>query len=310
MLYKIILSLTLSVLSIETYAHLLPQGQFVLAPTNSVEDYRLGSEWGKRKVTEADLSRSSNAFKRGAYATARLPVGGTGFYLGKFNGAHVLATNHHVCPHRNSCLGNRADFKALNKSFRVTKFYLTLPIIDLTLLQIEIPLSEEALMNKVARNFDFRGSIPHGSELMTFGFGIAGNSGNSLMANVDSDCRVFSKTGEFRLMADPDEFNPADYRAWSFSHGCDVSHGDSGSAILDRRTSNVVGIVWTGKIPKSPEVQDSEALIRLLNFPTEAIWTELSYAVPAVKIAEQLKLMIQNRTAEPMTLDVLKAMLN
>jgi hypothetical protein len=42
-----------------------------------------------------------------------------GFYLGKFAGAHVLATNHHVCPVASDCVGGKADFRILGKKLKV-----------------------------------------------------------------------------------------------------------------------------------------------------------------------------------------------
>ena len=47
--------------------------------------YQLGDEWGKKKVTTQLLADASDAFKRSAYATAKVG-GATGFYLGTFNG--------------------------------------------------------------------------------------------------------------------------------------------------------------------------------------------------------------------------------
>ena len=56
--------------------------------------YRMGDEWGKKKVTIGELEKKS-PFQRAAMATGSVS-GGTAFYLGKYNGFHVVATNHHV----------------------------------------------------------------------------------------------------------------------------------------------------------------------------------------------------------------------
>jgi hypothetical protein len=113
------------------------------------------------------------------------------------------------------------------------------------------------------------------------------------MANQDSDCYVFSQDSEYRLMGDPDEFNPGPYRAWSFATSCDVSHGDSGSAMVDRETGKVVGIIWTGRIPKKREIQSSSYLSRLFQDHGEEIWSELSYSVPAEKMGVFLTALLQ-----------------
>lgn len=293
-------------ISLTAHARLLPD---VTSTNGDKEDYRLGDEWGKKRVTERVLAKSDRVFERAAGATAYLPVGGTAFYLGKFNGMHILATNHHVCPEKQDCVGGNANFRVLNKSFPMKKMFLSIPDIDLALLQMEVAPKDEAVMSKVARNFSFDRQIQKGQGLLTIGFGVGGNPQNYMMANQDSDCKVFSATGEYRHLADPDEFNPAGYRAWSFAHACDISHGDSGSAMIDRKTGDVVGIVWTGKIPKSSLVQSSTNLKKIFNSSSSAVWKELSYAVPAVKIKDVLKSVASDSQTDSETKTLIKALI-
>ena len=92
-------------------------------------------------------------------------------------------------------------------------------------------------------------------------------------------------------MADPDDLNPADYKAWSFAFGCDISHGDSGSPLIHRETGEILGIVWTGRIPKSPVVQSSQTLREWLSDGPEDIWKELSFGVPAF----QMKVVLEQK---------------
>jgi hypothetical protein len=312
---KILFNLSLSVLSTlvmsSAHAHmkLVPQMEMAAFVGPGIEDYRIGSGWGKRALSAAGLKKETPAFQRAALATVFLPVGGTGFYLGKFAGKHVIATNHHVCPTERDCLGDQADFRLLKKRYKISKFYITLPNVDLSLLAIDIPAADEKLMSTVARNFAFNKDIQKGMDLITIGFGVGGNPSNNIMGNNDSDCKVFSQTGEYKLLADPDELNPADYKAWSFSHGCDVSHGDSGSAMVDRATSDVVGIVWTGKIPKAPIAQDSAALTEMLKTSSPLIWKELAFAVPAVKIKAFLIPLTTDSQLDAETKSVFKALI-
>jgi hypothetical protein len=256
---------------------------------NEIEDYRLGDEWGKKKVTAETLKEESPSFVRASQATAYLPVGGTGFYLGKFAGVHILATNHHVCPSRKHCIGSKASFKILDKSFKMTKMFISEKSIDMALIAIDIPVEDEALMKSVSKNFSFDKEINKGQELITVGFGIGGNRRNNLMGNQDHDCKVFSETDEYKYLGDPDELNPGRYKAWSFAHACDISHGDSGSAVVDRASGDVLGIIWTGKFPKERQFQRSSYLNEILQKSSAAIWKELSYAVPAKKIAAYLQ---------------------
>lgn len=252
--------------------------------------YQLGSEWGKQEVTEAMIAERGAVFARVARATANVR-GATGFYLGKFAGQHVVATNHHVCFSHTSCANSRVSFRFLGgRRFSVRRVYDSWANIDLALLEIQVnDPGDEAALAAVAANFNFAEPLEHGQELLTIGFGTANNPFRRMMANQDSDCIVYSGTDEFRLMRDPDEFNPGPYAAWSFSNGCDVSHGDSGSAMVDRITGQPVGIIWTGKVPKNSRVQEDAYMRRLLADGGEDVWTELSYAVPAMKIKEVLE---------------------
>jgi hypothetical protein len=203
-----------------------------------------------------------------------------------------MATNHHVCPSYNECSGSTAiQFPLLNFTTRVTEFYGSWDEIDLSLFAIEVNDPKViALLTTVASPFAFHDDLKHGEPLVTIGFGIGDNPGRVMMGNRDSDCKVYSRDGEYRLMADPDDLNPGPYKAWSFANGCDVSHGDSGSAMMDRDNGHVVGIIWTGKIPKNPKVQQDSYLKQIFNSEpaSEDVWKELSYSVPAVEMNRYL----------------------
>ncbi|MCO5142675.1 MAG: serine protease [Oligoflexia bacterium] len=275
---------------------------------SGISDYQLGDEWGKLPVSRASLDQESPSFRRAALATARVG-GATGFYLGKFAGYHVMATNHHVMTSSRGCNGSRMSFPLLGVTVRCNQLLGSWPNIDLALFTVTVASEQdEKKLKEVAANFQFHEDIKKGELLTTIGFGIAGNSSRNTMANRDSDCYVFSNNGEYRLMADPDRFNPGSYRAWSFALGCDVSHGDSGSAIVTRAEGKVVGIIWTGRIPKSDFVKSSQNLKNIFSSGDERIWEELSYAVPAKKMAEFLEGILDSNPPE-MTKQILEALL-
>src|SRR5690606_7562892 len=122
---------------------------------------------------------------------------------------------------------------------------------------IDVKPDDEHLLVGVGKNMAFNSPIYKGQKLLTIGHGVANNEDQKLVANQDDDCIVYSEGNDIRFMADPDDLNPGDYSVWSFANGCDVSHGDSGSAMVDRLTGDIVGIIWTGRIPKDKKVQDS-----------------------------------------------------
>lgn len=285
-----------AVTPLRAQATLFPHSGNYLAFLGSTDTYRIGDEWGKVPFS----AEHSNVplFLKMAKATARIG-GGTGFYLGKFANLHLVATNHHVCPRAVMCLNSQSDFVLLKKKYRISKFFGSWPEIDLALFAIEVRTEDEPLLAAVSSPFDFSNSLYRGQPLVTIGFGTGGNPARQLMLNADSDCVVFSDENEFRLMADPDDLNPGPYKAWSFANGCDVSHGDSGSAMMDRETGQVVGIIWTGRIPKNPSVQASSYLSQLLKAPSEEIWQELSYGVPAMAIGKYLEEVVKSEQTKP-----------
>jgi len=290
LIFRIAAVLLAIVPSVEASA--LPEG-----PWNSLTDvvsrvsldYQIGSEWGKKPVTTEVLNQAKPEFIRAASATASYG-GGTAFYLGKINERHLMGTNHHVQPSMN-CQGS-ARFEVLKKSYPCKKVFGHWSAADFALFEITVPASDEALLLSVGKSFEFDHALKTGEPLLTIGFGIANNPNRKLMFNQDSDCKVFSQ--EIRYMGDPDEYNPGEYQAWSFANGCDVSHGDSGSAMVNRDTGAPIGIIWTGRIPKSRETQDSRNLEDWIQSNNAKIWTELSYAVPASKIREVLSNFLAN----------------
>ena len=262
-------------------------------------DYQIGSQFGKHPVTSPELSRETNAFKRTVKFTAHVG-GATGFFLGRFNDELVMATNHHVIPDASRCRGTKVEFKNLKIRTECERGLGSWPEIDLALFTIRADTARQAsALEAVAQNFNFGAAPEAGTDLMTMGFGVAGNPMTKLMANKDSDCQVFSRPGDIRLMADPDQYNPASYKAWSFAIGCEVSHGDSGSAIVDRNTGAVIGIVWTGAIPKKGDVQNSSKIQQWLRANDAKIWKELTLAVPASKIHEYLNAYVKSKPRIP-----------
>ncbi len=260
-----------------------------------VEDYQIGDVWGKLPLKAADVKAGSAALKRAARATAKysgLGGGATGFFMGKFNGEYVLGTNHHVV---DGVGCNRfvkltfpflADKSITVKCKRIIGHWTD---IDFGMIVLDIPASQQKYFDGNGVNFAFDKKLERGTNLLTVGFGIAKNAGQrDMMVNMDNDCKVYSNTDDFLFMGDPDTINPGPYKAWSFAHGCDISHGDSGSAFFNRETGDMVGIVWTAATPKDPQIRTRKYLDALDPSSTE-IWTKLGYTVPAAKIYEHLK---------------------
>jgi hypothetical protein len=273
------------------------------------DTYRVGDTWGKFPVRAETLDQAPYGLKRSALATAQTG-GGTAFYLGKFAGYHVMATNHHVFEAAYQCLGNVVRFPLLGLRQKCAKFFGTWPDIDLALFALDaLTLEQEAKLSPWAGNFAFDASIIQDTDLVTVGFGVGSNPTRALVENSDRDCRVISLTDEFRKMGDPDTYNPGPYKAWSFATGCDASHGDSGSSMVERATGRVLGILWTGRVPKDPIAQTSAGVDQMERDHSELVWTELTYAVPAPKIGEFLSVLRDNAATPEATRTMLTELL-
>ena len=258
-----------------------------------VRDYQIGDDWGKKEIDVTSLPIKDAVYRRSVNATAFFNSA-TAFYLGKFAGEHLMATNHHVLERESDCTGKLVQFTVRNQRYRCKAMIGSWPEIDLALFILENPGAADADLPAYAGNFNFKSAPAENTPLLTAGFGIAGNPGRKMMVNENQDCRIVSPQGEYRLMADPDRYNPAEYKAWSIATGCSVSHGDSGSSVVNRETGDVVGIVWTGAIPKEERIQHSSYIKLIQSRRDEEIWSLLTYVVPAEKIGAKLRRELQS----------------
>ena len=260
-----------------------------------VTHYQMGDVWGRERVDPSAFVQEDPKVARALMAAGRYRRA-TAFYLGKFAGQHIMATNHHV-QETLRCNGAAVWFPVLDETVPCSRVYGSWTDVDLALFAVQLRPEQEAIFAGVGRNFAFGASFYPGQKLLTAGFGIAGNPRQELSLERDDDCMVFSGRDDFQFMADPDAFNPGPYRAWSFAHGCDISHGDSGSPMIDRTDGAVLGLLWTGTIPKAERVQHSSYLQSLLQAQSLEVWQELGYAVPAPMIGRHLQAVLQGATS-------------
>ncbi len=254
--------------------------------------YRVGENWDRREISKAseDLQfLKESVGEVGARATL--------FYIGQKNGKHLAITNFHVCPALNTsltksinrCINQRVSFfnfrnhrgrplrgRIISVPFTEKSLDLSVVVIDFeNLFEFDRSPTPLKLSNQMPYQFQ---------KLISVGYGIYNNEFGLLTIEENSfDCQVFSQ--QIKQVKDPDTLNPVPYRVKSFLHGCDVSHGDSGSPILDRASLEVVGLLWTGKYPKHNLVSQAG----FENLPLEFLWKELNYASPAYLILDILE---------------------
>ena len=269
-------------------------------PASSHLDYQIGPSWGKSPVTKSTLDRGNSVFKRTALATGKVTVlfsSATAFVIGEKSGEVVLATNHHVIEDQLYCDESIVTFEFLGiRRLACDKVLASSTDLDLTIFTVKgLSAEAKASLLSVAKSFSSK-EPKKGTQLLTIGYGSASNPESVLMAGQDSDCKTFSEDGALRFMADPDEVNTSPFKVWAYATGCDVSHGDSGSAIVDRNTGDIVGILTTGKIPKNKTIRDQSYLKQIYDDSAEDVWSELTYVVPSSKITEMMSEHLPDQT--------------
>ncbi len=249
------------------------------------KSYQVGEFWSKKHIAKA--SKKSQSLKE---SVGEIGARATLFYIGKFNSKHWAITNNHVCPQStdNKCVNHWIKFsyyinnRGTALSGKITAVPLNIKNLDLALL--EIKFDNLGTFERAPKALKFSSQAPHyQQELISLGYGVNNNEYGVLMIEEKSfECQVFSN--DIRLTKDPDTHNPIDYKVQSFLHGCDVSHGDSGSPILDRNNHEVVGLLWSGKFPKHKSISQ----YGFEQLPLPFLWQQLNFASPGFIIKKEL----------------------
>jgi len=250
------------------------------------QSYQVGEFWSKEHINKA--SQRSEIFKE---SVGEVGASATLFYIGEINNKHWAITNNHVCPNlknKNECQNRWISFyyyrnqRGQSLTGKITRVPLIVKSLDLALLEISFDNLDQ--FDRPPTPLEISSQKPFtNQELISVGFGMHNNEYGSLMIEENSfECQVFSS--DVRLTKDPDILNPIDYSVYSFLHGCDVSHGDSGSPIIDRNTNEVVGLLWSGKYPKDKTISKRG----FEKLPLDFLWKELNYASPGFLIKEKL----------------------
>jgi hypothetical protein len=281
------------------------------------EAAQIGSQWDRISIQDSLKLKLATDYLNKIASAVAFYRGGTAFYLGKFNGHYLMATNHHIqpnskCNNADSAEKYEAYFQSSKSSFVCEHIYGSWKEIELSIFSISVPDEKKSLFDNLGLNFAFNANISSGEPLTTLGYGSACNDDGELTVTDGENCRVFSKKNSFKLLSDPDNENTDDYPTWSFAIGCNASHGDSGSPIVDRNTGNVIGILYTGKFPKSKNIQIDASLQKILGSDNPSVWTELNYAVPAARIKAEIQKYILSIVENPDTdlLSTLRSLIN
>jgi len=273
-------------------------GLFGGGPSSTQEEttYQIGETWGAYPVTAQGLN-SLNNFVYTQLATNMVKINttfgsGSGFYLGKFENEHLIATSAHVLENVPSCtiLPVIITFSLYNEKYNCKQVVSIWKDIDFAIIALrkkkERNDSDEFLARINPLKFDFKTPIRKGMPLFSGGHGNFNNPSYQLTINSDADCMIYSQTGEVRDLLD--DRQDGLIKVPSFAIGCDISFGDSGGPAIDRSTGLVQGVVWSTKTPKPATFRSRTFLSDLWQTDGPEIWDHMAYAVPATEIRASL----------------------
>lgn len=258
--------------------------------------YQIGSEWNRVSLLSNPEYLKDMQIRRAALATVKVITAfniGTGFYLGKVDGEHLIATNYHVFSNVLTCgittFAPLVRFTTGGLNGICRRIIADLPEIDLIIFSLEKTQAlEEGLKSIAPLRFAFDEEVMRGTPLLTIGHGKALNDDLLPVIEISSDCRVLSPDRVYKILQNPDPDDHLKLEVWSFATGCDLSPGDSGSAVINRNSGSVLGLFWASPAPKPSAYQISDYLARMEVQGSRELWKNLSYAVPSVVIKDKL----------------------
>ncbi len=260
--------------------------------------YQIGPTWDAKIVTSSYL-RQRNDYLTSKIALSTLKIStpwasGTGFFLGLVNNQFLVATSAHVLKNIPSCMALPVHgiFSLQNKSFRCRNIIGIWHDIDLAIFTIKENRGEDFLGKINPLQFDFEDPYNHGTALTSIGYGSFNNPDGHPTLKESRDCMIYSPSGQFaRVKRTDSEANKVvAQEITAFATGCDISPGDSGSAIVNTQSQRVIGVMWATSSPKPVKVMTDDYLDRLIQGQEDSndVWKYMSYGVSARTIKQRL----------------------
>lgn len=232
--------------------------------------------WSRKDVLLWDESKNSDLLN----LTARIDSekGGTAFYVGKYAGYYLMITNYHTFSEQ-ICANSKTQiyFQQLKQRLRCQKLIAQFKDIEVTFFAIRIPDSLKPYFETHQLKFDFQKSAQLREPLLTAGFGDYQNTSRRLTFEDSSHCMVLTDPLQPRFI----QATGTPFGAWSFVHGCEISSGDSGSAVLNRNTNKIVGINWATHADKSQDEENYKQIENFIQTQSPKLWTSFSLVTPA-----------------------------
>jgi hypothetical protein len=270
---------------------LLAEGAFakVRAAPQLPESLQVGEQWS-RIFYDGQLT-GDEALNSLLKATARIDLkkqSGTAFYVGKFLDRHIMVTNNHVLSTTADCENSgRVYFQYLDRKFRCSRIISRFKNIELTFFSIRVSAKDEYLFENLALKFDFANEHFPNEKIITAGHGYHLNSNYYLTYENSSTCVIATPTNDphfLEVKNDSGTFN-----AWSFIHACEISPGDSGSAIVSEATGRVIGVNWATSSAKPAILQNSNVVFDWIKTQNPLLWGSLSQGIPNSVILQSIR---------------------
>ncbi|GAB4406948.1 MAG: hypothetical protein OHK0056_06530 [Bacteriovoracaceae bacterium] len=235
--------------------------------------YWIGENWSRTIVNPQLYQVQSRSVQKLIHHTAKLtgPKGhGSSIYLGR----QMILTNSHVVRGL-GCQNLSIEIGPNKERLRCEEILWSDRDVDAALIRVS-GNSLDRLPGYKMREVD----LPfRGLELAVAGFGVIANPNHEITFEVGGDCQILSNR-EMRHMPSPGTSPELAYNVWAVPVGCDTSPGDSGAAVVNAQTGDLVGIVFGGRLKKRG---------RILTNNDSDIWDQMSYIVPIREIQKRMR---------------------
>lgn len=265
-----------------------PPAQALDSDTESYVSYQVGDTWDRLTLEDPkDFPlQVLQLFRTGAGQA------GTGVYLGKFAGRHIVMTASHVYEDLQSCY-NEVNFLVRHRALR---FYVTCSdwhhkFEDNDIMLFSITTENEEHLN-LFKPVDFSSTHQKGEALNLVSVSSDYDYNFSWSIDDQKDCQLLS-THE-KTLEDPDCGVPQSkpISSWSLPVGCDGKHGDSGAPVYDK-DFRLKGVLWTGKFPKLNS--STERLQADMEAESSDLWKEYNYIVPISSLEREMDDLLANK---------------
>ncbi len=247
--------------------------------------YQIGQNWDRQIL----IDRSNTAGQIFQLYRHGMGAVGIGTYIGKIEGKHLVMTAAHTYNKLSSCqdeIGFIAKPKGLNLYFYCSGWSFQLKKNDILFFEINSN-HDDAFDKLIPAQFSNENLVTGAALKMITIERLMPNFNFNWFIDNSKDCMLLADTSRYLKDLDSSVSKETSNKilSWSLPIGCDGKHGDSGAPVFDQN-SGLVGVLWTGKYPKT------NASKSLVSLSTDSMWSNFNYMVPMSTISLELKTLV------------------